>query len=107
MGRFNWVELKALVVSIVESLSEDPPPEFRDRGTTWVAAGTVRNLLLGAWGPQVDEAEFDILVDELAEQGLLERAPGLSNPSTGWIQTLLRPPSRARTERVPGVEATG
>ena len=43
MGKFNWVELKALVVSIVESLSEDPPPEIQRRwGGDWVAASAMR-----------------------------------------------------------------
>lgn len=106
MGKFNWVELKALVVSIVESLSEDPPPELQGRwGGDWVAASAVRNTLLGQWGPQVDHAEFHILLEELDREGAIKveqrTVPAFSGARTVVLIRPGRPPRLPRTERVP------
>lgn len=100
MGKFNWPELRALVTSIVESLGEDPPAGMRVWGDGWVSLSAVHNTLLGSWGPQVDEAELDILVDELVDGCALERTRGRLPLAGGgtWTVTLLRPMRKPRTE---------
>lgn len=104
MGKFNWVELKALVLSIVENLSKAPPPHATERGWEegWVPASVVREIMLGKWGPQMEEPEFYVLCDELVADGVLVPTnwaiPGPKGQSLVWC---LRPPRAPRTERVP------
>lgn len=104
MGKFNWAELKALVVSIVENLAKTPPPNATEGWWEegWVSASVVRETMLGKWGPQMDEPEFYVLCEELVADGALEPTNWQIPGPTGWsLVWCLRPPRAPRTERVP------